>query len=141
MANQENTITIETTVKATIKKVWNSWTSPEHIVHWNNASADWHTPHTENDLRPGGKFVSRMEARDGSMGFNFSGVYDEVKQYELIAYTLEDDRKVIITFLPFGEETKIVETFDTEGSNTAEIQRNGWQAILDNFKHYTENLK
>lgn len=131
-------ITIETTVQAPVEKVWDYWTEPEHIKNWNSASEDWHTPFAENDLRAGGKFVSRMEAKDGSMGFDFGGIYDEVKLHELIAYTMEDDRKVNITFKGQGNETKVIETFDAESSNPIEIQQQGWQAILDNFKKYVE---
>ncbi|MFC5269159.1 SRPBCC family protein [Adhaeribacter terreus] len=139
MTNQEKTsVTVETTIKAPVEKVWQLWTSPEHITKWNSASEDWHTPKAENDLRTGGKFMSRMEARDGSMGFDFNGVYDEVKPNELIAYSMEDGRKVKVTFSGNGSETKVTETFDAENSNPVEMQRGGWQAILDNFKKYTE---
>lgn len=134
-------ITIETTVNAPIEKVWNVWASPEHIIQWNNASPDWHTPRAENDLRTGGKFLSRMEARDGSFGFDFEGVYDEVQVHKLIAYTMSDGRKVKITFNAKGNETQVVETFDAEGENPVEMQRTGWQAILDNFKRHTEAAK
>lgn len=137
--NQVN-ITIEAIVNAAVETVWNAWTSPEHIVKWNNASEDWHTPIVENDLRSGGKFLSRMEAKDGSFGFDFAGVYDEVKTNELIAYTLGDDRKVSITFTGNGNTTKITETFEAESTNPIEMQKGGWQAILDNFKKYAESL-
>jgi uncharacterized protein YndB with AHSA1/START domain len=137
--NQVN-ITVETIVNAAVDTVWNAWTSPEHIVKWNNASEDWHTPRVENDLRTGGKFLSRMEAKDGSFGFDFSGVYDEVKTNELIAYTLGDDRKVSISFVRDGNTTKITETFEAESTNPIEMQKGGWQAILDNFKKYAESL-
>ena len=133
------TITVENTVNATVEKVWNHWTSPEHIIKWNNASDDWHTPHAENDLRVGGKFLSRMEARDGSFGFDFIGVYDVVKTNERIAYTLEDGRKVTIAFTSSGNATRVVEVFEAETENSIELQRGGWQAILDNFKKYAEN--
>jgi len=137
--NQVN-ITIEAIVNAAVETVWNAWSSPEHIVKWNNASEDWHTPRVENDLRTGGKFLSRMEAKDGSFGFDFAGVYDEVKTNELIAYTLGDDRKVSITFTGNGNTTKITETFEAESTNPIEMQKGGWQAILDNFKKYAESL-
>lgn len=137
--NQVN-ITVEAIVNAAVETVWNAWTSPEHIVKWNNASEDWHTPIVENDLRSGGKFLSRMEAKDGSFGFDFAGVYDEVKTNELIAYTLGDDRKVSITFTGNGNTTKITETFEAESTNPIEMQKGGWQAILDNFKKYAESL-
>jgi len=132
------TITVENTIKAPVEKVWEFWTKPEHITKWNNASDDWHTPHAENDLREGGKFSARMEARDGSMGFDFGGVYDVVKSHERIEYTIGDGRKVRVRFTDEGNETKVVETFEAEGTHSIEMQRGGWQAILDNFKKYTE---
>ena len=130
---------IDTTVKAPIDKVWKFWTLPEHITKWNTASEDWHTPFAENDLRVGGSFRARMEARDGSFGFDFGGVYDEVKTNELITYTLGDGRKVKVRFIKNGNETKVEETFDAETQNSVEMQKNGWQAILDNFKNYAES--
>ena len=132
-------ITVENTVKAPVEKVWKFWSKPEHITKWCAASDDWHTPRAENDLRTGGKFSSRMEAKDGSFGFDFGGVYDEVKTNELIAYTIGDGRKVKITFSSTGSETEIVETFEAEGTNPIEMQRGGWQSILDNFKKYVES--
>jgi len=137
--SEKTTITVKTIVQAPVEKVWECWTKAEHITGWNNASDDWHTPRAENDLRVGGKFLSRMEARDGSMGFDFGGVYDEVKPNEGIAYTLDDDRKVKIGFTGNGNETTVTETFETENENSIELQRVGWQAILDNFKKYTES--
>jgi len=133
-------ITVETSVKAPLEKVWNFWTAPDHIVKWNNASDDWHTPKADNDLRPGGKFSSRMEAKDGSMGFDFWGIYNEVKPHELITYTMGDGRKASLHFTQSAEgtETKIVETFDAEETNAIEMQKGGWQSILDNFKKYVE---
>ena len=136
----KNNITIETIVKAPVEKVWESWTNPKHIMQWNNASEDWHTTKAENDLRAGGKFLSRMEAKDGSFGFDFGGTYDEVKPNQLIEYTTGDGRKVKITFSENGNETKVVETFETENTNPIEMQRSGWQSILDNFKKYTESI-
>lgn len=132
-------ITIKTTVNATPDKVWRYWTEPDHITNWNFASDDWHSPSATNDLRAGGKFTSRMEAKDGSMGFDFEGVYDEVKPYEHIAYTMADGRKVKVYFKKEGEQTQVTETFDAENQNSIEMQRSGWQAILDNFKKYTES--
>ena len=139
MENQAQKIAIEATVKAPVEKVWQLWTLPEHITKWNNASDDWHTPSAESDLRVGGKFVSRMEAKDGSFGFDFGGVYDEIKTNQLIAYTIGDGRKVKITFSADGGETKIVETFEAESINPVEMQKGGWQAILNNFKKYAES--
>jgi uncharacterized protein YndB with AHSA1/START domain len=133
-----NKITVLTTVQAPVEKVWKYWTEPTHITKWSNASDDWHTPVAENDLRAGGKFLSRMEAKDGSFGFDFGGIYDEVKLHEVIAYTMGDGRKVKITFQGQGNETEVIETFDAETTNPIEFQQQGWQAILDNFKKYVE---
>lgn len=134
----KTTITVESTVNAPVEKVWNFWSAPEHITQWCAASDDWHTPRAENDLRTGGAFSSRMEAKDGSFGFDFGGVYDDVRTNELIEYTIGDGRKVSIRFTGNGNETQVVETFEAEGTNPIEMQRAGWQAILDNFKKYTE---
>lgn len=139
MTTTEKTkIAVETTVNAPVEKVWACWSGPEHIIKWCNASEDWHTPRAENDLRAGGKFITRMEAKDGSFGFDFSGVYDEVKINELIAYTADDGRKVSITFRADGGATQVTETFEAENENPVEMQQAGWQSILDNFKKYTE---
>jgi uncharacterized protein YndB with AHSA1/START domain len=134
----KTTITVETTVNTPADKVWKLWTNPEHITKWNNASDDWYTPWAENDLQAGGKFVSRMEAKDGSFGFDFEGVYEEVKLNRLIDYTIGDGRKVKITFTNLGNATLIVETFEAESENSIDMQKGGWQAILDNFKKYAE---
>jgi uncharacterized protein YndB with AHSA1/START domain len=131
-------VTVETTVQAPVEKVWEYWTEPTHIKKWNSASDDWHTPIAENDLRAGGKFHSRMEAKDGSFGFDFGGIYDEVKLHEVIAYTLGDGRTVKITFKGDDNVTEVMETFDAETENPIELQKQGWQAILHNFKKYTE---
>ena len=139
METQEKTvITVENSINAPVAKVWEFWTKPEHIIKWCNASDDWHTPRAENDLKVGGKFVSRMEAKDGSMGFDFGGVYDAVRTNEYIEYTLGDDRKVKINFSAQGNKTKVVESFEAENTHSIEMQQGGWQAILDNFKKYTE---
>jgi len=131
-------ITIASAINAPVEKVWQLWSAPEHITKWCSASDDWHTPRAENDLRVGGTFSSRMEAKDGSFGFDFGGVYDNVKTNELIEYTLGDSRKVSIHFTPEGNGTKVTQTFEAENENPVEMQRAGWQAILDNFKKYTE---
>lgn len=136
--NQPTKVTVEAVIQAPMEKVWSRWTEPEHITKWNQASEDWHAPKAENDLRAGGKFLTRMEAKDGSMGFDFEGVYDEVKLHELILYTIGDGRRVEITFADQGGATKVVETFDAEGTHPVEFQQAGWQSILDNFKKYTE---
>lgn len=140
METATTTITVETTVKAPIEQVWKFWTEPKHIVQWNSASPDWHTPRAENDLRVGGKFTARMEARDGSFGFDFEGVYDAVEEYRYIEYTIGDGRKVQVYFTPADaeNETKVVETFEAEGTHSVEMQKGGWQAIMDNFKKHAE---
>ena len=132
-------ITIETTVNAPIEKVWEYWNKPEHITKWAFASDDWHAPASENDVRTGGKFKTRMEAKDGSSGFDFEGTYTNVKENELIEYEMSDGRKVSVKFEQTPEGVKITETFDPENENTPEVQRSGWQAILDNFKKYVIN--
>lgn len=132
-------ITVKVSLNLPIEKVWDAWTKPEHITQWNAASEDWHCPRAENDVRTGGKFSSRMEAKDGSMGFDFAGTYDEVKEHELIAYTI-GDRKVRVVFVPLGFATLVREEFDPENENSLELQKNGWQSILDNFKKYAESL-
>jgi uncharacterized protein YndB with AHSA1/START domain len=134
----KETITVETLVNAPIEKVWEFWTKPEHITQWNNASEDWHTTRAENDLRIGGKFLSRMEAKDGSFGFDFEGIYDEVLTNEKISYTLLDDRKVAITFFSIESGVQITEIFEAENENSLDLQKMGWQAILNNFKNYVE---
>ncbi|MBS1687956.1 MAG: SRPBCC family protein [Bacteroidetes bacterium] len=131
-------ITIESVINAPVEKVWQLWSAPEHITKWCSASDDWHTPRAENDLRTGGAFSSRMEAKDGSFGFDFGGVYDNVQTHELIEYTIGDGRKVSTHFTTEGKGTKVVQTFEAENENPAEMQRAGWQAILDNFKKYVE---
>jgi uncharacterized protein YndB with AHSA1/START domain len=132
-------ITIETMISAYAKEVWGCYTKPEHITKWNFASDDWHCPKAENDLRVGGKLKSRMEAKDGSFGFDFEGVYDEVINLKKIAYTMPDSRQVITNFESLGDKTKVTTTFDAENENPFEMQRTGWQSILDNFKKYVES--
>jgi uncharacterized protein YndB with AHSA1/START domain len=139
-SNQKTKVTVQTVIQAPVEKVWRYWSEPEHITKWNQASETWHSPRAENDLRAGGKFLTRMEAKDGSMGFDFGGVYDVVKQHEQISYTLEDGRKVDITFVNQGNETKVAEIFDAESTHSIEMQQAGWQAIMDNFKRYTEEF-
>jgi uncharacterized protein YndB with AHSA1/START domain len=131
-------ITVHATIAQPVAKVWQLWTTPEHICRWNNASDDWHTPAAINDLRAGGQFSSRMEARDGSAGFDFRGTHSEVKTHERIAYTIEDGRQVEIVFQAVGGNTQVTERFEAETVHPEELQRQGWQAILDNFKRYAE---
>lgn len=131
-------ITVQTTVNAPIEKVWQCWTKPEHITKWCQASDDWHAPYADNDLRAGGKFKTTMAAKDGSFSFDFGGVYDKVEAHRQIEYTMDDNRKVQVYFTTEGDATTITETFEPENTNPAEMQRGGWQAILDNFRKYTE---
>jgi uncharacterized protein YndB with AHSA1/START domain len=135
---EKTVITVESTIDAPVEKVWETWTKPEHIAHWCAASDDWHVPKAENDVRVGGSFSTRMEAKDGSFGFDFGGVYDAVRVNEYMEYTMGDGRKVQITFTSHGNKTHVVESFDAESTNPVEMQKGGWQAILDNFKKYTE---
>lgn len=132
-------ITIETIVVKPIDEVWEKWTLPKHIIEWNNASEDWYTPSAVNDLRVGGAFTYKMAARDGSYSFDFNGIYDEVIMEKKIAYTLDDGRKVVVEFTEVNGRVKIVETFEAEESNSLEMQRAGWQAILDNFNRYVSD--
>lgn len=136
---QKTKITVQSTVNASLEQVWNYYTKPKHIIHWNNASPDWHTTKAENDLQPGGSFTSRMEAKDGSMGFDFGGVYQEVEKHSYYTYILEDERRVKVTFKEVPDGVEVVVVFEAEMQNSVELQKNGWQAILDNFKTYTES--
>jgi uncharacterized protein YndB with AHSA1/START domain len=134
-------ITVEATINASVQKAWECWTEPKHITQWYFASDDWHAPFAENDLRIGGVFVSRMEAKDKSFGFDFGGTYNAVKTHELISYEINgDNRKVKITFDGDANSTKVIETFEAETENPVEMQQAGWQAILNNFKKYVESL-
>ncbi|GAA4924143.1 SRPBCC family protein [Mucilaginibacter defluvii] len=133
-----NAITVQATTNAPAEKVWTYWNAPEHITKWCQASADWHAPYAENDLRPDGKFKTTMAAKDGSFSFDFEGVYTEVEPYKLISYTMADGRMVTVEFDEKDNTTTVTETFDPENTNPIEMQRGGWQAILDNFKQYAE---
>lgn len=137
---EKTLITVQANIHVPLENAWQLWTKPEHIIHWNNASEDWCSPRAENDLKVGGKFLFRMEARDGSIGFDFEGIYENVKPNELIEYVMADGRKAKITFTGDGDETTIVESFDAENVNSIELQRGGWQAILNNFKKYAEGI-
>ena len=139
MENLKVKITVKVTVNATIEKVWKVWTTPAEIIHWNAASIEWHTTKAENDLKVGGKFSYRMEAMDGSFGFDFGGIYDTIKTNQLIAYTMDDGRTSIITFEQKDNETNIIQTFEAETENTIELQQFGWQQIMNNFRKYTES--
>jgi uncharacterized protein YndB with AHSA1/START domain len=131
-------ITVQSIINAPVEKVWKYWSEPAHITQWCQASDDWHAPHAENDLRTGGKFSTTMAAKDGSFSFDFGGIYDNVVEHKLIEYTMGDNRKVSVVFNAKGNETEVIETFDMENTHSEEMQRGGWQAILDNFKKYTE---
>lgn len=132
-------ITIETLVKSDIDTVWAAWNNPEDIKQWNAASDDWHTTASTVDLRDGGTFTSRMEAKDGSMGFDFGGTYTRIEPNKLIAFKMGDDREVTVEFNETDGGVQIRETFDAETENDAEMQRAGWQAILDNFARHVES--
>jgi len=121
-----------------LKKFGEYWTEPVHIVKWNQASDDWHSPYAENDLRALGKFSFRMESKDGKEGFDFGGTYDVVEPPKFISYTLDDNRKVEITFTEVGNKAEVVEIFEAEHVYPVEQQRFGWQSILYNFKKYAE---
>src|SRR5512133_3488482 len=121
-----NLITVNARINAPVAIVWSFFTGPEHIVGWNNASDDWHTPRAENDLRVGGRFLSRMEARNGSEGFDFSGTYTRVEPLVEIAYNLDDERLVKVSFIAEGPETVVMTTFEAEETNTLELQQFGW---------------
>ncbi|HNS11441.1 MAG TPA: SRPBCC family protein [Bacteroidia bacterium] len=142
METKEKTkISIEVRLNIPLNKAWDVWTKPEHIVNWNFASEDWQCPKAEVDLRVGGKFTSRMEAKDGSFGFDFSGEFDKIKAKELLEYTLEDGRKVKVEFREESAETIVNESFEPENENPLDMQRQGWQMILNNYKKYAETLK
>ena len=133
-----NAITIETIVNAPIEKVWEYWNGPDHITKWAFGSDDWEASNAQNDLKVGGKFSTTMSAKDKSASFDFEGVYTVVKEHELIEYDMSDGRHVKIEFKETPDGVKVTETFDPEDENTEELQRNGWQAILANFKKYVE---
>lgn len=132
-------ITVEATVSADINKVWDYYTKPEHITKWNFASDDWQCPKAENDMRVGGKYAARMEAKDGSFGFDFEATYNEIIDKEKFTYTMGDGREATVNFENLGGKTKVTVTFDAESVNSEEMQKGGWQTILNNFKKYTEN--
>jgi uncharacterized protein YndB with AHSA1/START domain len=139
METKEKTfITVESSINAPVSTVWKKWTNPSDITQWNNASPDWHTPHATNDLRVGGALLWRMEAKDGSMGFDFEGTYTQVIPEQLIAYNIIDGREVSISFKFENGKTTVIETFEPENQNSLELQKGGWQSILDNFKRYCE---
>lgn len=132
-------ITIESTISAPVDAVWSAWNTPADIKQWNAASDDWHTTAAAVDLREGGRFSARMEAKDGSHGFDFAGTYTRVTPNERIEYAMEDGRGVSVAFIDHGDGNVTVrETFDAEDTHSREMQQQGWQAILDNFKRHVE---
>lgn len=131
-------VKVSATVNAPIEKVWSYWTLPEHIMQWNHASDDWHCPAAKNDLRVGKGFVATMATKDGSASFEFSGTYTDIDVHKRIAYVMDDGRKVEVLFEPTDEGVLVTELFDAENENSKEVQRQGWQAILDNFKRHVE---
>ena len=134
-------ITIQTTISTDKKRVWDYYTDPKHIVNWNFASDDWCCPSAENDLRVGGKYKARMEAKNKSVGFDLEATYDEVVKGEKFSFTMEDKRAVNVSFENLEGKTKVIVIFDAEKENSEEMQRNGWQSILNNFKSYVEREK
>ncbi|MCB0524878.1 MAG: SRPBCC family protein [Saprospiraceae bacterium] len=131
-------IAIQATINANSKKTWEYYTSPEHIVNWNFASDDWECPSATNDMQVGGKYSARMQAKDGSFGFDFEATYNAISEGKSFTYTIPDGRVVDVIFEPDGDNTRIDIRFDAEKMNPVEMQQNGWQAILNNFKKYTE---
>lgn len=132
-------ITVEATVNAPVAKAWDTYTNPEHITKWNFASDDWQCPWAKNDMRVGGTYSARMEAKDGSFGFEFGATYTEINEGKNFTYVMGDGRKCTVSFTPQGNATHVAVTFDAENQNPVEMQKGGWQAILNNYKKYTEN--
>jgi uncharacterized protein YndB with AHSA1/START domain len=133
-------ITVQVVVPVSPATAWHIFTTPEHITQWYFATPDWHAPSASNDLRAGGAFSTRMEAKDGSFGFDFEGVYDEVLPFQLIRYTLADGRQVTVSFSEEGGETLVIQTFDAENENSLDLQQQGWQAILNSFSNYLKSI-
>lgn len=136
---QESRITVEAATRVPVAKVWEAWNTPGDIMQWNTPDPSWHSPSSENDLKVGGKFKHRMEAKDGSFGFDFEGIYDKVELHKEITYTMGDGRKATTLFSEQDGKTFIATTFDAETENDTEIQKQGWQAILNNFVNYIES--
>ncbi len=133
-------ITVKTTIHSSMELVWAAWTSAEHITQWTFASDDWHAPYAEIDLKVGGRFKTTMAAKDESFSFDFSGTFTTVEQFKTIAYTLDDERKVVVEFSEKDGDVTIVESFEPESQNSLEMQETGWQLILNNFKKYVDSL-
>lgn len=137
---QVKRITVEAAVSAPVTKVWKAWNTPSDIMQWNTADPGWHCPSSENDLKAGGKFKNRMEAKDGSFGFDFEGIYDKVELNKEISYTMPDGRRATTLFAEQDGKTHIETTFDAETENDPEFQKQGWQAIMNNFVKYVESI-
>lgn len=137
MEKTKTEITVKTTVNASVEKVWDYYNNPEHITKWNFADPSWYCPNAENDMRVGGKYRARMEAKDGSFGFDFEAIYSEIIDGKQFTYGF-GDRTANVKFLPVSNQTEVIVTFDAENENPIEMQRAGWQSILNNFKNYTE---
>ncbi|HEX8269612.1 MAG TPA: SRPBCC family protein [Flavobacterium sp.] len=135
----QSKITVQATIDAPVATVWKVWNTPDDIIKWNTADPGWHTPASKNDLRVGGRFRHRMEAKDGSFGFDFEGVYDTVDLYQEISYTMDDGRRATTIFTEEGNRTHVATTFDAETQNDVEMQKQGWQAIVNNFAKFTES--
>ena len=135
----KNRITIETTINKPVVPVWNSWTDPKHVINWNFATDEWHCPKATSDFNEGGHFSYTMASKDGKMAFDLEGVFDMIQPMKRIEYTLSDGRKVSIIFEKISEQqTRVEQSFEPESINDPEMQRLGWQAILNNFKKFTE---
>lgn len=134
-----NKIVVTAAINAGRQKVWDFYVTPEHITQWNFADPSWHCPSASNDMRVGGKYQARMEAKDGSFGFDFEALYDEIVEGQKLTYTMPDGRQATVDFKNNGEQTDVVVAFDPEGQNPEEMQKAGWQAILNNFKAYAES--
>lgn len=134
-----NKIKIDAVIAADVKKVWEYYTNPKHIVNWNFATDDWKCPWAKNDMVVGGKYIARMEAKDGSFGFDFEASYNEIIPFKKFTYTMTDNREVNVEFNDLENKTEVIVLFDAESENSLELQRDGWQSILNNFKKYTEN--
>lgn len=132
-------VTIETTIDKPTDEVWKVWTTPEHIVNWNFATPEWHCPSAEQKLKVGGNLKYHMAAKDGSMAFDYKGTFTSIIPNELLEYTLDDERKVSVSFSEENVSCKIVQSFEVEDENSIDMQRQGWQAILNNFKNYVES--
>jgi uncharacterized protein YndB with AHSA1/START domain len=139
MATEKTLIKIEANINAPVEKVWKYWVEPSHITQWAFASSDWHAPTAENDVRANGKFKTTMAAKDGSVSFDFEGVYTKVEPQKTLEYKIADGRIVKVTFSASESNTSVVETFEAEDVNSIDMQKAGWQAILNNFKNHVEN--